>query len=381
MDQFSAINDTLGHAYGDMVLRAIAARLLKGLPGCTVARIGNDVFGVLGPGTQVHADALTQLLVENFEIESQPVRLTACLGLVALAGSTRRGNEFLSNAQVALKQAKLHQRGSAVFYSQSMGQDVRERTHMLTGLRDAIGAHHLFLVYQPKVKLSDGSPSGIEALMRWRKDNGQYVSPDRFIPLAEQAGMMATLGTYVLRSACQQLARLRVAGYVQLSMAVNVSQAQLREPDFIVVLRKSIEDSGLPPGQLELEITESMAADDLALLRHLLGEIAALGVKVAIDDFGTGFSSLSVLRHLQAQRLKIDRSFISEMAQDDSIARMVIGLGHTLGMSVTAEGVETPEQAQALRDMGCEEAQGFHFGRPMEEPALLAWLAAPGPRV
>lgn len=376
VDQFSSINDTLGHAYGDAVLRAIAARLLKGLPGCTVARIGNDVFGVLGPGEQVNAETLTGLFAESFEVQQHPIRLAVCIGLVALGDGDRRGNELMSDAHVALKQAKLHQRGSAVTYSQRMGQDVRERTNLLAGLRDAFGAHKLFLVYQPKVNLSDGRPSGFEALMRWRKDDGQYVPPDRFIPLAEQAGMMEALGTYVLRSACQQLARFRSGGYPQLSMAINVSQAQLREPGFMAGLRQALQDSGAPPSLVELEITESMAADDLVLVRHLLGEIAALGVKVAIDDFGTGFSSLSVLRHLQAQRLKIDRSFVNEMAHDDSIARMVIGLGHSLGMSITAEGVETMEQAQALREMGCDEAQGYHFGRPMDEGSLLAWLAA-----
>lgn len=375
IDEFSAINDTLGHDFGDAVLRAVAERLSSALPQSTLARVGSDVFGVLGPSDEVCAERLQRLFSDVFAVQHQRLRISASSGLVQLADRERTGTELLKDAHVALKQAKLHKRGNAVYFSQLMGQDARERMHLLAGLRDAFDAQHLFLVYQPKLLLANGRASGVEALLRWRRADGQFVPPDRFIPLAEKAGLMVALGTYVLHAACNQLARLRAAGHLELSMAINVSQAQLREPGFTQVLRQALADAAVPPSQVELEITESMAADDLTLISALLVEIAALGVTVAIDDFGTGFSSLSVLRRLQAQRLKIDRSFVDEMHKDDSIARMVIGLGHSLGMSITAEGVETEQQAQALKALGCEEAQGWLYSRPLEEPALLAWLA------
>lgn len=374
VDEFSAINDTLGHEFGDAVLRAIADRLSAALPQATLARIGSDVFALLGPSAELGGDTLQRLFADVFNVKGQRLRISASCGLVQLAETARTGTALLRDAHVALKQAKLHQRGKAIHFSESMGQDARERMHLLNGLRNAFDAQHLFLVYQPKLHLATGQASGVEALLRWRRADGHFVPPDRFIPLAEKAGLMVALGSYVLRAACSQLARLRAAGYMQLSMAINVSHAQLREPGFTEVLRQVLSETAVPPAQIELEITESMAADDLELVSDLLVEIAALGVTVAIDDFGTGFSSLGVLRKLQAHRLKIDRGFVNEMHKDDSIARMVIGLGHSMGMSITAEGVETEQQAQALKALGCEEVQGWLYSRPLDEPALLTWL-------
>ena len=375
IDDFAALNDALGHEFGDTVLQAVAQRLAQALPRSHIARLGPDIFGVLGPCDEVSAAHLQSVLHEPVQAQGERVRVSATLGLVPLADRLDAGAAVLKDAHVALKQAKLHQRGSAVTFSASMGQDARERMRLLSGLRQAFEAQHMFLLYQPKVSLVDGQPQGVEALLRWRMADGQMVPPDRFIPLAEQSGLMGALGTFVLRSACQQLARLRAAGERELVMAINVSHAQLREPDFVATVEKAIADSGVPPSSVELEITESMAADDLAVIRPLLMAVCALGVSVAIDDFGTGFSSLSVLRHLPAQRLKIDRSFINELEDDDSIARMVISLGQSLGMRITAEGVETEAQRQALCALGCEEGQGWLFARALNEAELLAWLA------
>lgn len=381
IDDFSALNDTLGHEFGDAVLQAVAHRLSQGLPRSHLTRLGPDIFGVLGPSDEVAVGHLQQVLHDAVQIHGQHVRVSATMGLVPLADRIDAGVAVLKDAHVALKQAKLRQRGSAVYFSAAMGQDARERMRLLSGLRHAFDAQHMFLVYQPKVSLHDGRPQGVEALLRWRMSDGQLVPPDRFIPLAEQSGLMGALGTFVLRSACQQLARLRAAGEHELVMAINVSQAQLREPDFVATVQHALDDAKVPASQVELEITESMAADDLAVIRPLLDAVRALGVSVAIDDFGTGFSSLSVLRHLPAQRLKIDRSFINELDHDDSIARMVISLGHSLGMRITAEGVETESQRQALCELGCEEGQGWLFARPLDEAALLAWLAERRPPV
>ena len=186
---------------------------------------------------------------------------------------------------------------------------------------------------------------------------------------------MMVLGSFVTHTACATLRRLHEAGHTSLTMAINVSHAQLREPDFVPLLAHTLQETGVPPQAIELEITESMAADDLTLIQQRLQDIRALGLSVAIDDFGTGFSSLSVLRHLQAQRLKIDRSFIAEIEHDSRIARMVVQLGQLLGMQVIAEGVETPAQRAMLQAMGCDEGQGWLFAHPMEEGTLLAWLA------
>jgi len=252
---------------------------------------------------------------------------------------------------------------------------VRSRMLLLDSLRAAAGSTQLFTVYQPKVNLASGQTVGLEALLRWRQPDGNLVPPDRFIPLAEQAGLMMVLGNFVTHSACVQLRRLHEAGHTHLTMAINVSHAQLREPDFVPLLAHTLTETGVRRDAIELEITESMAADDLSLIEQRLEDIRALGLTVAIDDFGTGFSSLSVLRHLKADRLKIDRSFIAEIEHDSRIARMVIQLGHLLGMQVIAEGVETTAQRDLLLSLGCDEGQGWLFARPLQDEALLAWLA------
>lgn len=374
IDDFSAFNDTLGHEFGNEVLRSVSQRLAEYLPYSSIARLSSDVLGVTGPSAEVEPARLQTIFSETFAVLGQHVHVSATMGLVNLCDRSDSGQALLKDAHVALKVAKRKQRGSVAYFSEVMGQDARERMRLTARLRDAFEAHHFFLVYQPKVKLSTGRPSGMEALLRWRMADGQLVPPDRFIPLAEQSGLMITLGSFVLRSACKQLARVRAAGHMDLTMAINVSQTQLRDANFITVLNQVLMDADIPPEYIELEITESMAAENLDHMRTLLAEVRALGVMIAIDDFGTGFSSLSVLRHLPAQRLKIDRSFINEMGRDDSISRMVISLGHSLGMNVTAEGVETEAQRQALHVLGCEEGQGWLFARPMEESALLAWL-------
>lgn len=375
IDSFAAINDMLGHGFGDAVLRAVSQRLREQLSAdCTLARVSADVFGVLGPAQEVHADGLLALFGQPFMVLGQSVRLSATLGLVKLDEHADRGPELLKDAHLALKRAKLQRRGTACYFSQEMGQDARARMQLLDSLRAAAGSQELFAAYQPKVCLTSGRVLGLEALMRWRRPDGTMVPPDRFIPLAEQSGLMMVLGHFVTHSACAQLRRLHEAGHTALTMAINVSHAQLREPDFLPLLANVLSDTGVHPPSIELEITESMAADDMGLIQQRLKDIRALGLKVAIDDFGTGFSSLSVLRHLQADRLKIDRSFIAEIEHDSRIARMVVQLGHLLDMQVIAEGVETEAQRSLLMAMGCDEGQGWLFAQAMTEDALLPWL-------
>lgn len=374
IDDFSAINDTLGMDFGNEVLKMVGHRLSDELPHSSIARLSGDVLGIIGASSEVEPGTLQKLFAEPFAVLGQQVHLSATSGLVDLNNRNDSGQELLKDANVALKEAKLNLRGSATYFSSTMGQDARERMRLVTGLREAFETQHFFLVYQPKVNLLNGQASGVEALLRWRMADGQLVPPDRFIPVAEQTGLMIAMGTFVLRSGCQQLARLRSAGHTDLTMAINVSNAQLRDSRFIPVLKRALLDAQVPADKIELEITESMASENLERLRDLLNEVRQLGIKIAIDDFGTGFSSLSVLKFLPATRLKIDRSFINEIGKNDSISRMVISLGHSLGLRVTAEGVETEEQRQALCTLGCEEGQGWLFAKPLEEAALLEWL-------
>lgn len=376
IDDFSAFNDALGHDFGDLLLREVAHSLSLRLPHSHIARLGPDIFGVLGPSDEVMPENLQHSLREGVVADGESVSVSATMGLVRLSERCDAGASVLKDAHVALKQAKKHQRGSAAYFSESMGVDARERMRLLASLRQAFDAQHMYLLYQPKVSLPDGQPVGVEALLRWRTAEGHLVQPDRFIPLAEQSGLIGALGAFVLRSACQQLLRLREAGERELVMAINVSQAQLREADFLATLQGAIVDAGVPAEFVEIEVTESMAAEDLELIGPLLAQVRAMGVSVAIDDFGTGFSSLSVLRHLPVQRLKIDRSFIAELHLDDSIARMVITLGHSLGLHITAEGVETEAQRQALCELGCEEGQGWLYAPALNEHDLLRWLRA-----
>jgi len=244
-------------------------------------------------------------------------------------------------------------------------------------LRTAFGQRQLFVMYQPQIDLETRRPVGAEALLRWQTEDGTFVSPDRFIPIAEYSGLIIDLGEWVLRTACRELMAVRAAGHLDFVMSVNVSQVQFRHPHFLEMLRRALEETGAPPQNIELEITESMAMEEPDLLIKMLDQIKQTGVSIAIDDFGTGFSSLSYLQRLQVDRLKIDRAFVTEItgsARGSSIAEMVIQLGRNLGLTVIAEGVEDERQAQILHALGCPLAQGFLFARPMKADALQVWL-------
>jgi EAL domain-containing protein (putative c-di-GMP-specific phosphodiesterase class I) len=221
------------------------------------------------------------------------------------------------------------------------------------------------------VLLTDISTIGAEALLRWRTEDGKFVPPDQFIPVAEQSGLMISIGEFVLRTACHQLRVLNDLGYPNFRMSVNVSQVQFRDPAFVRTVKRALADVGISPRNLELEITESMAAEELDFVLRVLNELKTLGVTIAIDDFGTGYSSLSILGQLQLDRLKIDKSFVSESA---GVAKSIIDIARSLKLDLIAEGVETEQQASDLLSMGCTEAQGYLFSRPLAPPELLTWL-------
>ncbi|AXA90955.1 EAL domain-containing protein [Massilia sp. YMA4] len=379
LDHFAETNDALGHAFGDQLLAAVAGRLQHSLGRhLTVARIGGDIFAVLGEEAAVNPANILAQFQQPFNIEGQDVQLSATLGLVRLAEHDGSGSDALKDADIALKRAKSQQRAGHFYFSRNMGVEIRERVRMMHALRTAFSQNELFLMYQPQIDLATRRPVGAEALLRWRTRDGKFVSPDRFIPIAEYSGLIIELGEWVLRTACAELVRLRAAGHRGFTISVNVSQVQFRHPQFLAMLRQALENTGAPPEYVELEITESMAMEEPHLLVEMLGEVRRTGVKVAIDDFGTGFSSLSHLQRLQIDRLKIDRAFVTEItgsSRGSSIAEMVIQLGRNLGLSIVAEGVEDERQAQVLYHLGCPLAQGFLFARPMAAEDLAGWLA------
>ena len=379
IDDFSEVNDAFGHLFGDRTLQIVAQRLLAALgEGTTLARIGSDTFGVMGPSRLIDPAALLALFHTPFHVQSDAVMLSATVGLLPLPESKGTGQDALKNAYIALKRAKKSCRGGYVRFAPDFGVEVQERGRLLQALHAAVEGRRLFVVYQPQVRLLGDHVFGMEALLRWRTEEGRYIAPDQFIPLAEASGLIIALGDWVLRQACQELLRLQALGYPEMRMSVNVSSLQFRQPDFVDKLSLVISDMAVEARLLELEITESVAMEDPDLMLSRFVAIKQLGFSIAIDDFGTGYSSLSRLRQLPIDRLKIDRAFVNELGSDlvgGAIARMVVDLGRILNMTIIAEGIETQQQAQVLQDMGCQEGQGYFYARPMAPPELHAWLA------
>lgn len=378
IDDFAEINDVLGHHYGDLLLQAVAERLQKGL-GASVflARISGDVFGLLGSELLLHPENLRKLFATPFIIEETAHPVSMSMGMVALEGYAQAGADVLKDASIALKRTKGHQRGSHTLFTREMGLEIRERAQLMHHLHKAFDAERLFLVYQPQVDLATRRVIGLEALLRWRTDDGKMIPPTDFIPLAEHSGLIISLGAWVLRTACHMMVQLQKSGLAPARIAVNVSVIQFRQTDFISMVEAALRDSGLPAQHLELEITESVTMAGAAIFEDSLARLKQMGVQIAIDDFGTGFSSLSYLDKLPVDRLKIDRAFVNQIDTPEGprIAELITQLGKKLGLMVIAEGIESAHHWQVLRAMGCDEGQGFYIARPMAEAQLLDWIA------
>ncbi|MED5621361.1 EAL domain-containing response regulator [Ideonella sp. BN130291] len=379
VDQFSEANDMFGHAYGDALLQAISARLVDGLGAhCVVARVAGDVFGVLGDEAQVRPEVLRQLFAQPFAPAGTDHMVSASIGLVRLTGYGGSGADLLKDASIAIKRAKAAGQGQVVYFTDTIAHETRHRTRLLADLRHAFQFERLYMAFQPQVELASGRIVGVEALMRWPTSEESLVSPEVFIPVAEQSGLIVNLGEWGLRAALQMLQQVQAQGLPPLRMAVNVSPVQFRHPAFLEVLDRALRDHATPAQALELEITESVAMTGSSAIERALHEVKARAVAVAIDDFGTGYSSLSYLDRLPVDRIKIDKAFIRPLGApqpDTRIVEMVIALSHKLGLKVIAEGVETQAQAELLRGLGCDEAQGYLWGKPMTGEALLRLLA------
>ena len=385
IDQFSGINDMFGHAYGDRLLQIAAQRLQRALPPPTVlARVSNDTFAVWGAESVVQPAALRALFAQSFVFDEAEHAVSVSIGAVRLREAQGvTGADLLKEAWIALKRAKMGGHGQDAWYTLSSARETREHTRLLHALRNAFQRERLFLMYQPQVALDTGRVTGVEALLRWRAEDGRYIPPDRFLPIAESSGLIIELGAWVLRDALRALQTLRAQGHEGLRMSVNVSAQQFSHPDFAADLEAALAQEPGSAGLLELEITESVAIMGSDQVESLLQRIRERGVSIAIDDFGTGYSSLAYLDRLPVDRLKIDRSFVQVLntrTRGARIAELVIPLGQQLGLSVLAEGVETREQADYLRGLGCHEAQGYLYAKPMPLDELQAWLLACGGR-
>ena len=387
LDHFKTVNDSLGYTAGDALLQAVAARLAVALrPGDSVARLSADEFAVLleDVGDARHAVDVAERLHEAFTrpLEFQGRRLTIGLSTgVAESSSSGPGvAELLRDAELAMHAAKDAGRGRIEVFSPRMQASATERLYLDQDLRQAVERNELRLLYQPLVSIETGAIVGCEALVRWQHPVRGLVSPDIFIPLAEESGMIAAIDTWVLRTACTQMAAWREAGHRDLFVAVNVSGRELGRSDLVDRVEGALFESGLPPDRLEIEVTESTAVAQPAEALEELRQLRRAGISVAIDDFGTGFSSLSKLATLPVDRLKIDRSFllaVRRASDEDPLVGAMIGLAHRLGLEVTAEGVETQEQLAFLRRSGCDLLQGYLFSPPVAAARFEELLARP----
>lgn len=379
LDGFADINNVLDDRFGDAVLCAVARQLHTAFgTGVMVARVGGDLFGLYGAKQDITPERIAQVFAQPLALhDAEPLRLSATAGLVHLRPGGDNGVTVLQHAGAALKQAKRVARGKAIYFEPEQADAARSRIRLLNRLRAAFSGEHLVLYYQPFVHLASGRVVGAECLLRWRGADGRFVPPDQFIPLAEQSGLMTALGEWVVRTALQWRRNLQDHVDDDFRVAINVSQVQFAEPDFVPNFLAVMHELGVPGRHIEVELTESVAIGSVEQLVTKLEQLREQGVRVAMDDFGTGYSSLNILQRLTLDRLKIDRSFVSgEEAEDNAfeIARTILTLADHLRLATIAEGIETQDQHQALMAAGCEEGQGYFFSRPLAEEDFLQWL-------
>lgn len=392
LDRFKNINDSLGHAAGDQVLIESARRLGACVRDADfVARLGGDEFVVvLGELRQPQdatpiARAIIQALAAPIDFNGQPLHTGATIGIALFPNDGDQRDELLSCADSAMYAAKQAGRGSFRHYDRSLGAEAEQRLRLEEGLRQAIELEDFELHYQPIVTCRPQTQLvGFEALIRWPDGNGQYASPERFIPLAEESGLIVPLGDWVLRTACRQMQTWRSemsAAFGPLTMAVNVSLKQLLSDDFPERVATILAETGLPVAHLELEITEGLYAERYDRVPGILADLRAIGLRLSIDDFGTGYSALANLTRLPVNRLKIDRSFIRNIASrpdELTLARTIVAIGRQLGIEVIAEGVENAEQMVLLVDSGCEYMQGWLFSKALPANAVPDWIVVQG---
>lgn len=384
LDRFKYINDSLGHHVGDELLRAMAERLKASVRDSdTVARLGGDEFILLIGGhgdPEAIAAVLERMLAdisEPWTIPQGDFNVTCSIGVALYPDDGTTAETLLKHADSAMYRAKEKGRNNFQFFTSEINALITERLELENKLRRALERNQFSLKYQPRVDMSTRKIVGVEALLRWNLPDQEAVPPSRFIPIAEEIGLIVPIGKWVLRIACEQAKAWQQLGFPEVIMSVNVSARQFRQDSLVATIAEVLRETALEPRCLEIEITESTVMHDAEQFISMLGELNDLGVQIALDDFGTGYSSLSYLKRFPVDRLKVDRSFVQDIATDTddaTIVRTIVALGHNLGLKVVAEGVETEQQIEFLRDNLCDELQGFYFGAPMDATELVSLL-------
>ena len=386
LDRFKSVNDTLGHHAGDILLSYVTQRLSDTIRECdTVARLSGDEFIVMMDSLKHSEDAaivarkVISALQQSFMLDDKEVFIGASVGISIYPQDGLAANDLIKAADIAMYQAKHDGRNDYRFYTSNLGETAQERLTLDTMLRHALNRNELVVHYQPQISLATGNIIGAEALIRWQHPELGMIPPGKFIPLAEETGLIIPIGEWVLRQAAYDLIRLEETGLPLEWISVNVSAMQIHRSNFADTVYGVLVESGCDPEKLELEITESAIMNSVEYVIEVSRKLKGMGVRLALDDFGTGYSSLSYLKRFPLDKLKIDQSFVRDLphdADDAVISGAIIGLGHNLGLKVIAEGVEKAEQEQFLREKGCEEAQGFLYSRPVPFTTLLELIAS-----
>ncbi len=389
LDNFKSVNDTLGHAAGDVLLKTVANRLREQVREVdTVGRQGGDEFLLVlkdvhdAEGVSAVVGKLVEALQQPIHVEGHELVTTASIGIAMFPHDGEDFDALLQKADTAMYRAKSEGRNTYRFFDERMNAEALDRLHIRNGLRKALDCGQFVLHYQPQIDLRSGRLLGVEALVRWQHPEWGMVAPSQFIPIAEECGLIVPLGQWVVKEACLQAARWHASGWSDLTMAVNLSAVQFQRGDVEETIQAALSASGLPAWALELELTESVLMSDPDAVQGRLHALTAMGVQLAIDDFGTGYSSLSYLKRFAVNKLKIDQSFVRELArnqEDMAIVRAIIQIATSLGLETIAEGVETEQAASLLRELGCEQAQGYWIARPMTAEAFTPWRQAYSP--
>jgi diguanylate cyclase (GGDEF)-like protein len=385
LDRFKPVNDTLGHPMGDALLKKVADRLRTTVrPTDTVARIGGDEFVILQTGvreaadTQALARRLVDLVGRTYMVDGHLLTIGASVGVALAPNDGTEADKLLKNADLALYRAKLDGRATYRFFEPEMDALMQARRRLELDMRQALARREFQLHYQPQLQLDGNRLVGCEALIRWQHPERGMVSPLDFIPLAEEIGLIVPIGEWVMRQACRDA----VTWPAPLSVAVNVSPAQFKSERLVEMVMSALSSSGLPATRLEVEITEGVLLHESERTLQTLHRLRELGVRVSMDDFGTGYSSLSYLRSFPFDKIKIDRSFVSDLSgkrDGEAIIRAIAGLGKSLGMTTVAEGVETADQMERIRAEGCTDVQGYLISKPVPAAEVLRFLSADRP--
>ena len=386
LDRFKIVNDSLGHQAGDALLKVVSTRIASCLRNSDLLfRMGGDEFTIILPAVATPEDAaivasrVLESVAAPVSVHEHEFTVGATIGIAVYPGDGDDAKTLLKNADVAMYSAKESGRGSYAFYREAMNQRALDRLDLEAALRQGFRDGEFTLYYQPRLDAATRRVVGVEALLRWISPSRGVVLPGAFIGVLEDTGMMTIVGEWVLRSACTQACRWQELGMEPLRVSVNVSSQQFQSGSFVALVERVLRDTGVRPGLIELELTESLLISNAEQARATIGALKALGLWISIDDFGTGYSSLSYLRHFAVDYLKIDRSFVAELAssaRDRAVATAIIELAKALDITVVAEGVETQAQAKFLSSVDCGELQGFLFCKPVPVDQLARYLAS-----